>query len=344
MTGQFKRQTGLTLVELMVATTLSLVLLSGVLLVFSANKATYRMQTGLGTLQENGRYALRRISADLHTSGFSGCISTEAESVLEAKMIAISPPTFIRQYAAGQFFAGLNDIGGSTTFGGITMETGTDAIEIRGPLGTSLNYAANEILRNDPVVIVGTGTGIATDEYLVISDCKGADIFRATGVTEDIANNLTSISHSTARNVAPNLSTTFGVESVVAKLATHTYFVGNTGRSNAVGQQITALYRFDGANSQELVEGVEDLQIEYGEDTDFDFVADTFNNASGVGDWERVVSVRVSLLINSVESASEQEASYRFLPVSSTPIAPVTDDFRLRQEFTGTYSVRNTVL
>ena len=53
---QLRRQAGLTLVELMVATTLSLVLLAGVLLVFQSNKATYQMQSGLGTLQENGRY------------------------------------------------------------------------------------------------------------------------------------------------------------------------------------------------------------------------------------------------------------------------------------------------
>ena len=44
MNFQVKRQSGLTLVELMIATTLSLVLLAGVLLVFSANKTTYRMQ------------------------------------------------------------------------------------------------------------------------------------------------------------------------------------------------------------------------------------------------------------------------------------------------------------
>ena len=60
-----KRQAGLTLVELMVATTLSLVLLAGVLLVFTANKTTYQMQNGLGTLQENGRnapYPLRKLA------------------------------------------------------------------------------------------------------------------------------------------------------------------------------------------------------------------------------------------------------------------------------------------
>ena len=50
MNYRIKRQAGLTLVELMVATTLSLVLLAGVLLVFSAKKTTYQMQTGLGTL------------------------------------------------------------------------------------------------------------------------------------------------------------------------------------------------------------------------------------------------------------------------------------------------------
>ena len=53
----------------------------------------------------------------------------------------------------------------------------------------------------------------------------------------------------------------------MTELAAHTYFVADTTRTNSAGQAIMALYRFDGTTAQELVDGVEDLQIEYALDT-----------------------------------------------------------------------------
>ena len=131
---------------------------------------------------------------------------------------------------------------------------------------------------------------------------------------------------------------------MVMEFATHTYFVGVTGRTNAAGQAVTALYRFDGNSAQELVDGVDDLQIEYALDTDGNGVVDSFADPGGVADWSQVMAVRISLLMNSVESASAAAAPYTYFPVGSTPITPPTTDLRLRQEFTALVSVRNSVL
>ena len=112
MTITMTRQKGLTLVELMVATTLSLVLLAGVLLVFSANKATYQTQNGLGTLQENGRYAIQQLVADLQLAGFGGCLSPQVRdgqsSQQKARVLNLvsSSPSYLNDFTAGRFFNG----------------------------------------------------------------------------------------------------------------------------------------------------------------------------------------------------------------------------------------------
>lgn len=354
MRQQLRRQTGLTLVELMVATTLSLVLLAGVLLVFSANKATYQMQNGLGTLQENGRYAMRQIIGDLQLAGFGGCLSPHErdgasglQKAIIRNLVSSSPP-FLDDFAEGRFFDGRNNQTGSFTYGGITMVEDTDSIEIRGPLRSNVNFVVGEVPTGGTVDVIGTASGFATSEYLLVGDCGGADIFRATGVATSGGN--TQIAHGSSSNTQAELSRNYGSDSVVMEFAAHTYFTGQTGRTNATGQAITALYRFDGNSSQELVDGVDDLQIEYALDIDGDGVIDAFQTANQItagtlgSDWSQVQALRISLLLNSVEGASSVEATYYYYPAGTAQISPTTGDYRLRQEFSTQVSIRNSVL
>lgn len=341
-----KKQAGLTLVELMVATTLSLVLLAGVLLVFSANKATYQMQNGLGTLQENGRYAIRQIAADLQMAGYGGCQSPHLNPA--PRVINVVTPSaataFLNDFAGGEFFDGRNNQSTSVTYGGRTMALGTDSIEIRGPLRSNVNFVTGPVLSTGAVEVQGTGTGFANNEYLLISDCASTTIFRATNVSTSSGN--TQITHTTG-NSSNELAQPYGSDALVMEFATHTYFIGDTGRDNASGQDVLALYRFDGNNSVELVDGVDDMQIDYAFDTDTNGIIDAFGTAaditSGTYNWDEAVAVRVSLLLNSVEGASSVEAPYTYFPSGSNQITPNTGDLRLRQEFSSLISIRNTV-
>ena len=74
------RQGGLTLVELMVAITISLVLLAGVVQIFLSNKVTYRVQENLGRIQENGRFAVDLLARSLRMTAWQG--DTPGEWVL----------------------------------------------------------------------------------------------------------------------------------------------------------------------------------------------------------------------------------------------------------------------
>jgi type IV pilus assembly protein PilW len=343
MNYRVRRQAGLTLVELMIATTLSLVLLAGVLLVFSANKTTYRMQNGLGTLQENGRYALRQITADLQMAGFGGCLSPNVGPRIV--VVAKNPPTYLEDFAGGEFFTGVN--GAATSYGGQTSVAGTDAIEIRGPLRSSVSFVTGETPASGDVDVVGDGTGFAVGDYMMISDCAGGEIFRATGVSINTDGD-TEIGHSSTNNQQSVLSRPYTADAVVTELTTHTYFVADTGRNTAAGQDILALYRFDGTGAaQELVDGVENLQIEYGLDSvSSDGVIDEYTDSpSSVADWSNVKAVRVMLLLNSVDAASTVPPDYTYFGLQTTAFnQSASTDLRLRQEFSAVVSVRNSVL
>jgi type IV pilus assembly protein PilW len=344
---QLRRQAGLTLVELMVATTLSLVLLAGVLLVFQSNKATYQMQSGLGTLQENGRYAISQIAADLQQTGFGGCQSPR----LSPRVINVVTPSpasaYLDDVAQGEFFDGRNDQAGSVTYGGVTMVTGTDSIEIRGPLRSNVAYVNGPVLKTGNIVVRGNTTGFAANEYLMIGDCSSSTLFRATAVTASAGSPPTTTITHTSGNTSGELAQPYSSDALVMEFGTHTYFVGTTPRTNANGQAITALYRFDGNSSVELVDGVEDMQIEYAFDGDGNGEIDGFGTVDditgGSYDWDQVMAVRISLLMNSVEGASSVEAPYTYFPAGSTSISPSSGDYRLRQEFSSLISIRNAV-
>lgn len=63
-------QRGLTLVEIMVALTISLLLLAGAVQVFLGNKVSHNLQSGLGRLQENARAAMDVLALNISMAGF----------------------------------------------------------------------------------------------------------------------------------------------------------------------------------------------------------------------------------------------------------------------------------
>jgi type IV pilus assembly protein PilW len=75
------RQTGLSLVELLVAIALGLVLLAGIGTIYMGSQQTYRMQEANARLQENGRYALEIIGRSLRQAGADGVLTPNLTAV-----------------------------------------------------------------------------------------------------------------------------------------------------------------------------------------------------------------------------------------------------------------------
>ena len=139
-------QTGMTLIEIMIALLIGAFLLGGVLQIFIGSKQTYRMQEGLSRLQENGRFALDFLARDIRMAGYWGCL------------VASSPDEDV---AGTEGALGASD---TVTLKGAFVRTPT------GACGTSVINAATIACPKtaDPVNFYTDTTSIIT--YSIVSD------------------------------------------------------------------------------------------------------------------------------------------------------------------------------
>ncbi|MDT8385074.1 MAG: PilW family protein [Gammaproteobacteria bacterium] len=343
LTTPARRQQGMTLVEMMIAMTLSLILLAGVLQIFIGNKQTYNVQDAMARLQESGRFAMRFITRDLRMAGFNGCASINS-SIVPTNMADVAPHDGVADAVSGftgnglqgwetsQLPVALSDTQNLTV--GTTLGTvldGTDVISIKHASDTGVRLTGNMTTVNANVqLLTATVNGMFSDgDILMISDCENADIFAANNVSNGAG--TTTIAHSNAVNIGNFLATTYGTDAEVMRMINTAYYVGN----NANG--VPSLFRQEMGNAgvlaqQELVEGIEDMQISYGEDTDGDRTANVYVDANAVTDMTQVVSVRLSFIVRSIEDnvATSTDATY--------------NDRRLRRTFSTTITIRNRVV
>ncbi|MGH8499643.1 MAG: PilW family protein, partial [Methylococcales bacterium] len=119
------------------------------------------------------------------------------------------------------------------------------------------------------------------------------------------------------------------------------YFIAR----NPVGNN--ALYRRNNATgtSEEMVEGVEDMQILYGEDTDNDNTANYYVDAGQVVAMQKVVSVKVSLLLRSLSNINVTSGpviyTYNGITYNDSEVSAPLVDRQLRKVFTSTVTLRN---
>ncbi len=125
-----------------------------------------------------------------------------------------------------------------------------------------------------------------------------------------------------ANTVAVNL---FAVDTLQQLICTATHF-DSAGNPTAPA-----------AATQPVVEGVEDMQILYGEDLSATGIPNRFITATNVTDWDGVVSVRVSLLLNSVVNVTRNAES---TCVACTVFNPAASRLT-RGEFTTSVGIRN---
>ena len=107
-------------------------------------------------------------------------------------------------------------------------------------------------------------------------------------------------------------------------------------------------------NRETLIDGVEDMQIFYGIDTDSDFTPNYYVSADNpISNGDEVVSVRISLLLQSDPKIATQAQAYRWFDENNEAkrfdgdeedkFTGKKDERRLRKVFSSTTAVRNLV-
>jgi len=382
------QQRGLSLVELMIAVSLGLFLIWGVTQSFLTSRQSYRLQQGVARIQENGRLAQEFLGFDIRNAGDYGCGSGDdfvwaefdirndaacgtAPGTAGINMITTEDfATNSFEYAAYGFDdddgadEAISD--GTNTINlpaGMTPVAGSDVLVLRlseelgnlaGTVGTLPPAALSDVSAVNFTINVPLTTALATDQAVAVSDCATTKIFTVnSAAVGDTDLGLSGANYCTYAGFQQGAS--------VRKLTTVYYFV-----ATSVSGTTTSLYRQmgEGATAEELLEGVENMQLEFGLDEDSDNIIDLNgwreaddadltaaawngwdydpdpdgNPATndGVKDSNLVRAVRYSLLLVTEDAVLGENQTLNY-----NGTAQAFTDRKLRQVFTSSVGIRS---
>ena len=356
------RQSGFTIVEIMVAMVVSLVLLGGVLQIYISSKQTYTMAENVSRMQENARFAMNILTKEIRMAGFMPCRKT---GNFVNTLNGGGPSNFATGAIVGYE-------GGVSTFPGEFPATGTSAGDrvadtdalwvMRGGNESYTVVSHNPSSANFKLNDLHT---LEDFDLLLICDATNAALFQTTNVNSANVTVVHNTGVGTPGNCTKSLGGngdcsdttnieqhTYGDDSQVVKFESKGYFVGVSASGNS-----RSLYRVRLANvsgsiqavTEELLEGIETMQLLYGVDTDDDGEPEqyiTANNVTGGIEWNDVVSARVSLMVHTPEEVATEDdiktynVAGTLIDDSSTAITHLGDK-RLRYVFTSTIKLRN---
>lgn len=359
--ANFHRPAGFTLVEMLTALVIGSILMLGAITIMINSKDTYETQDDLARLQENARFAMNLFIKDIRMAGYFGC-SADTGNIYD----------HIDNGSAGNLFDSANGIEGMEDYeaGTSTWEPSGSAAEVDGIASFVLGNDAITIRYLDPATSVNIDEdmpqpsaelkvssvgNLAEGQIVAITDCSSTDIFQLTAVQsgslhlQHNAGGSTEPGNAnpgnytfTGCNPANCLSKSYGADAKVMGMKSVRYYLEDDD-----GDGIPALHRLivspssgNGViSAQKLVDGVDSLQITYGEDTSGNGVPDTYTDADTVGEWGNISTVRIGLLLNTVDEYGQQinDTSYS---VNGENFA-AANDRRRRRLFTTTVLLRN---
>jgi type IV pilus assembly protein PilW len=351
----------MTLVELLIALGLSLLLAIAVVQLFIGNKKTFMLQESTARLQENGRFALAFIGADIRGSGYAGCLSDRSQINNTLNNAGSSPLWGFTQVVQGFDADGENwdpdwtaaAYGDSDRFSSAIK--GTDILTLHTVGGVAAKATQEAVAEGETEELedkwTGTGNqpielqsnpGFRQGDIIFITDCDKGAITQITGPDTVVLE----VEHGTGVGDPGNATDALG--SVYAKKADvypEVYTVSVTSYFVAQGASgRPALWRkVDDEASQEMVQGVENLQLLYGvaDENNWGTVTRyiTAGEVETADAWDRVAAIRIRLLFQSDNDVLEQTQAYTFDGAD----VEVTDR-RIRRDFTTTIGVRNRIL
>jgi len=320
-------QAGVGLIELLVSITIGLFVLAGVLQLYITSTQNVSTFEGSSRIQENARYAFNKFERDIGQAGNMGCFSFTTVNNRIDNILDTEDKVLGSLYDFTRFIDGENDTGDSSA-----GANSSDKLFVR--------YASSEdrypIIDTDATSITlpdGAGNEFSQFQVAIVGDCSTATVFAVS------AQDANTISHASFTNAdepsnsgsdligtfisaedadsiteGTSVSYVYGGDSGAVEYAVGLSAAGNTagGACNGTTPQYCALIR----NGVEIVEGVEDLQFEYGwEDA---AGALFFKNSAAVDTAEAVVSgienvwplidrVRVTATFNSINTANTNE-------------------------------------
>ena len=358
-----KKQFGFTVVELMVALVLGLILLGGVLQIYLSTKRTHDITEGLSRLQESTRFSFDMMARDIRMAGYIPCGQPQTTA-----SVVNNAATFWWSDIFARPIQGFE--GGASLPSGVTLNGHVDESDVLLILRGGSKVAAVEFYNsaaNQFVMQRDLGPAWVEEGSLMIAcDPRHAAFFQAGDYTDGTPSNLeVSVSGNSPGNCTTNLGETippacagpnhsFGNDTQLVDYKAVIYYVASSpsGDDNSLYREYLLV---DGSNNidtraEELLEGVDNMQLLYGVDPNNDDIADQYVQADAVADWSQVVTVRIGLLLASgdglrsgsdVDTQTYRVANTLIGPASGSETVTHAEDRRKRYVSSATVSVRN---
>jgi type IV pilus assembly protein PilW len=345
-------QTGLSLIELMIALLLGTLLSVGLVQVFTSNSQAFRHNESAARSLESGRIAADILSRAIRNAGFFGCYP-------------INGVTNNLDSGDGEYDAvrhGFNTLGISADTG-IPSErpsaaiTGTDFINITGARrpGAIVKLDADMTATNS--IMLNDSGGLSANELIFITNCELGDIFQISTLAslggniqitaDDTAGANDNPGNDLSANIPPGCTTSGSCLSTVYQRGTEifqpyseAYFIGDA----TDGGRSLFMRQASGVDI-ELVAGVENMSVRFGEGTVTTGVQN-WRAASAVTSWDDVLAVEVSLLVAAPNNNIMNSAQAYCFPgwvdcVADTTELTTAADRRMYRVYTFTNALRN---
>jgi len=297
-------QRGLTLVELMIAMTLGLIVVGGVLGILVANSETQRRTDELSRIQENARVAMQLMGRSMREAGGNPCgIPSGVGLILH---MAGEAPTDDWWSGGNNFTSALIGYVSGNNFPPIDRAVSSDAL-----ITVSANTFVKTVISDNPpdgAMIIPTREGLAAGDILFAcgtNDGRGV-VFRAGAVAE------------AGDNGSVDRTNPFGGEfagmnvTALGKINAEGWFVDNNGRG---GTSLFRAFNGDNGNPEEIATDVSAMRITYLLPGENQYVtADQITNAN----WTRVIAAYIELDITSNTANPGNPDNPASLPITRT--------------------------
>lgn len=358
--SQYYKQSGLSLIELLISMVIAAFIFSGVLIVMQSSRSAHMTEQETGLLQENQRFAAALLTRDIRLAGSFGCGTAERAHVVNTVDGNVVEDGGLLAGEALIGYEGSAGTGGFPDAFQAKAEPGSDAIILRYADPDS-SISIKEHSANSAVLKTHTDHRFTENDILMVVDssCRHMGIFQLTAgnsmqIKHDPGNggsalgNCTKVLYAQANlncNSLPNCSAAscggysaspYGNGSEVMQFVSNAYYIGpSTIVPGTLALKRQVLSDFS-TRSEEIAQGVESMELLYGVDSDATMDGDInrFVSADQVADWDTVMAVRFNLVLKSQSEVFDSDQSVTINGVT------YTDRF-VHQLVSSTVQIRN---
>jgi type IV pilus assembly protein PilW len=262
--GIRSNERGVSLIELLVAITIGALLIFGATQVYVDSRNTYEINETMARLQETARYALSVVEPDIRMANHWGLVKGSSVITNQALRSAASagPPTDCGTNYARDLMLSVEGSDGSDTF-------------------ACADYQDDAVASADTLTVRRAAVAVSTGAGTRLRICS----------TRMMGTLVTDASTCTAAPAGQ-----------VNDLLVNSYYVAedSTGRPGLPSLRRVALITGPAFADEEIIPGVEDMQVQFGVDpTGTSGIATRYVNPEDLDDGEQVVAVRIWLLVRS---------------------------------------------